>query len=157
MVVPEPEERRFASLRQLTFEGENAEAYFDSDGERLIFQRRHAGEYECDQIFTVGIDGGSRTLVSTGRGRTTCSYFFPAGDRILYSSTHLKGETCPAPPDMSRGYVWALYDFDIFTAKPDGSGLEVLFQSPGYDAEATIAPDGSRIVFTSTADGDLDI
>ena len=174
---PAPGERRFASLRQLTFEGENAEAYFSGDGERLIFQRRHEGELECDQIFTIGIDGSDRTLVSTGLGRTTCSYFFPNRDRIVYSSTHLHGEGCPPPPDFSRGYVWALYNFDIFVANADGSEPEVLFAiinmasfvagfgsepevlfaTDGYDAEATISRDGSRIVFTSTRDGDLDI
>ncbi|MDX1392927.1 MAG: hypothetical protein R3195_00995 [Gemmatimonadota bacterium] len=154
---PAPGEVRFRSLTQLTFEGENAEAYFSGDGEQLIFQRRHAGEYECDQIFTIGVDGSDRSLVSTGLGRTTCAFFFPQGDRILYSSTHLHGDECPPPPDYSRGYVWALYDFDIFAADADGSNLEVLFQTDGYDGEATISPDGTRIVFTSTRDGDLDI
>ncbi|WP_425155098.1 TolB family protein [Candidatus Palauibacter sp.] len=154
---PLPGERRFASLTQLTFEGENAEAYFSSDGERLIFQRRREGEYECDQIFTIGIEGGERNLVSTGLGRTTCAYFFPDNSRIVYSSTHLASGECPAPPDMRRGYVWALYDYDIYTARPDGSDVQAIFSSPGYDAEATISPDGSRIVFTSTRDGDLDI
>jgi len=154
---PLPGERRFASLAQLTFEGENAEAYFSGDAERLIFQRRHEGEYECDQIFTISVEGGEASLVSTGLGRTTCAYFFPDGERILYSSTHLKGEECPAPPDYSRGYVWPLYDFDIFTANPDGSDLQVLFQTDAYDAEATISQDGSRIVFVSTSGGDLDI
>lgn len=154
---PAPGERRFARLEQLTFEGENAEAYFSSDGRRLIFQRRHAGELECDQIFTIGAEGGDPTMVSTGRGRTTCAYFFPGSERILYSTTHLHSDACPAPPDYSRGYVWALYDFDIVTADADGSDVEVLFQTPGYDAEATVSPDGSRIVFTSTRDGDLDI
>ena len=154
---PLPGERRFASLTQLTFEGENAEAYFSSDGERLIFQRRREGEYECDQIFTIGIEGGERNLVSTGLGRTTCAYFFPDNSRIVYSSTHHASGECPAPPDMRRGYVWALYDYDIYTARPDGSDVQAIFSSPGYDAEATISPDGSRIVFTSTRDGDLDI
>ncbi len=156
-IEPAPGERRFSRLRQLTFSGENAEAYFSADGSRLIFQRRRAGEYECDQIFTVNVDGTDRRLVSTGLGRTTCSYFFPSGDRIVYSSTHLKGRECPPPPDYSRGYVWPLYDFDIFTAEADGSNPEVLFATPGYDAEATVSPDGSTIVFTSTRDGDLDI
>ena len=151
---PAPGERRFARLEQLTFEGENAEAYFSFDGRGLIFQRRHAGELECDQIFTIGIEGGTPTMLSTGRGRTTCAYFFPDGERILYSTTHLKSGECPSPPDYSRGYVWPLYDFDIVIADADGANVEVLFQSPGYDAEATISPDGSRIVFTSTRDGD---
>lgn len=154
---PEPGERHFVRLEQLTFDGENAEAYYSSDGRKLIFQRRHAGEYECDQIFTLGVEGGTPTLLSTGRGRTTCSYFFPGDQRILYSTTHLKGPGCPPPPDYSRGYVWRLYDYDIVTAEADGSNPRVLFQSPGYDAEATISTDGSRIVFTSTGDGDLDI
>ncbi len=156
-IDPLPEERRFASLRQLTFEGENAEAYYSADGGRLIFQRRDSKDWACDQIFTMRSDGGDLQLVSTGRGRTTCAYFFPSGERILYSSTHLHGEECPPPPDYSRGYVWPLYDFDIFTARPDGSDLRVLFQSPGYDAEATVSTDGSRIVFTSMRDGDLDL
>ncbi len=154
---PLPEERYFASLTQLTFEGENAEAYYSSDGQKLIFQRRHEGSIECDQIFTIGLEGGDPAMVSTGLGRTTCAYFFPGEERILYSTTHLVDDACPAPPDMSRGYVWALYDFDIVTANEDGSDVEVLFQSPGYDAEATISPDGTRIVFTSTRDGDLDL
>ena len=155
--VPLPGETHFANLKQLTFEGENAEAYFSSDGEQLIFQRRHQGEYDCDQIFTISVAGGQPTLVSTGLGRTTCAYFFPDTERILYSSTHLAGEECPPPPDFRQGYVWALYDFDIFTAAPDGSDIQILFQTSGYDGEATIAPDGSQIVFTSTIGGDLDI
>ena len=154
---PLPGERRFASLSQLTFEGENAEAYFSSDGERLIFQRTHEGEYECDQMFTIAVEGGERQLVSTGLGRTTCGYFFPDNSRIVYSSTHHSSGACPPPPDMRQGYVWALYDYDIFTARPDGSDVRVISSSPGYDAEPTIAPNGSRIVFTSTRDGDLNI
>lgn len=155
--TPAPGERRFRGLTQLTFEGENAEAYFSADGERLIFQRRNPGEVECDQIFTIDADGGPIRRASTGAGRTTCAFFFPDGERILYSSTHLQSRSCPPPPDYSRGYVWRLYDFDIFTADEDGSEAELLFRSAGYDAEATISPDGSRIVFTSTRDGDLDI
>lgn len=154
---PEPGERHFTSLRQLTFEGENAEAYFSDDGTRLIFQRRVEGDIECDQIFTMRLDGTDLRRVSTGEGATTCGYFFPSGDRILYASTHHASPECPSPPDYSRGYVWSLHDYDIYTARPDGSELEALFRSPRYDAEATIAPDGSRIVFTSLRDGDLDI
>jgi Tol biopolymer transport system component len=152
-----PGETRIRNLRMLTFEGENAEAYFSSDGTQLIFQRTNPPEAECDQIFIMDTDGGNRRLVSTGLGRTTCAYFFPEGDRIVYASTHASSPGCPAPPDYSRGYVWALYDFDIYAGAPDRSQLEVLFASPRYDAEATISPDGSRIVFTSLADGDLDI
>ena len=153
----EPGETRLRNLRMLTFAGENAEAYFSSDGQQLIFQRHGAGEYDCDQIFTMTADGGDKQVVSTGTGRTTCAYFFPSGDRIVYASTHQVGAECPAPPDYSRGYVWAIYDYDIYVANADGSDPEVLFSSPGYDAEATISTDGSKIVFTSVANGDLDI
>ncbi len=153
----DPEEPRLANLRMLTHGGENAEAYFSADGRRLILQSTRPGESACDQIYTMNIDGSGPRRVSSGEGRTTCAYFFPSGDRILYSSTHRQSLECPPPPDYSRGYVWALYEFDIYTARPDGSDRRALVESPGYDAEATISPDGKSIVFTSVRDGDLDI
>ncbi len=153
----DPAEPHLANLRKLTHGGENAEAYFSADGTQLIFQAHRPGVTQCDQIFTMGVDGRNVRMVSTGKGRTTCSYFFPSGDRILYSSTHRVDEACPPPPDYSKGYVWALYPYDIFVAKPDGSDLQPLTDSPGYDAEATMSTDGSRIVFTSDRDGDLEI
>ena len=152
-----PQEKHFKNLKQLTFGGENAEAYFSSDGKQLIFQSTREG-HDCDQIYTMNIDGSNAKLVSTGDGRTTCSYFFPGQKRILYSSTHLGAKKCPPKPDYSRGYVWAIYPtYDIFTAKPDGSDLKQLTNTPGYDAESTITLDGKKIVFTSMRDGDLDI
>jgi TolB protein len=154
---PEDGETRIANLRMLTDGGENAEAYFSGDEQRLIFQATRPGVSACDQIFTMDTDGGDVRMVSTGEGRTTCAYFFPDGERILYSSTHEVAPECPAPPDYSRGYVWPLHPFDIYTARPDGSDLRRIAASAGYDAEATISPDGSKIVFTSTRDGDLDI
>ena len=151
-----PEEKHLRNIRQLTFAGENAEAYFSADGSRLIFQSTRDGR-QCDQIYTMNIDGSNVKMISTGDGRTTCSYFFPNGKRILYSSTHLDGKDCPPRPDFSQGYVWAVYpSFEIFTARPDGSGLKPLTDSPGYDAETTISKDG-KLVFTSMRDGDLDI
>jgi len=152
-----PGEKHFKNIRQLTFEGENAEAYFSDDGKKLIFQSTRPG-IECDQIFEMNVDGSGVKMLSTGKGRTTCSYFYPKNSRILYASTHLADVKCPPKPDFSRGYVWALYSgFDIFSAKPDGSNLKQLTKTPGYDAEATIAPSGKKIVFTSLRDGDLDI
>ncbi len=156
-VDPEPGEKRLTNLRMLTFAGENAEAYWSADGAELIFQATRPGDSECDQIFTMDDRGQNLRLISTGKGRTTCSYFFPDGDRILYSSTHADDPACPPPPDYSRGYVWALYDYDIYTAAPDGSDLQQLTEASGYDAEATISSDGSKIVFTSVRDGDLEI
>jgi TolB protein len=150
-------ERRLRNVRQLTFEGENAEAYFSPDGTRIVFQRTPA-EGGCDQIYTFDLTTGETRLVSTGEGRTTCSYYYPAGDRILYSSTHLADAACPAPPDMSQGYVWAVYPtYDVFVANADGSDPRALTTSDSYDAEATVSPTGDRIVFTSTRDGDLDL
>ena len=156
-VAPLAGEVHFARLWQLTHGGQNAEAYFSADARQLIFQGRRAGETACDQIYTMDVNGANKRLVSTGQGRTTCGYFFPAGDRILYSSTHLAGAACPADPDRSRGYVWPLHEYDIFTANADGSDLRRLTSTPGYDAEATISPDGSRIVFTSMRDGDIEL
>jgi TolB protein len=155
--TPQPDEPRLTNLRMLTNGGENAEAYFSADGERLIFQATRPGVTACDQIFTMDADGRNVRMVSTGQGATTCAYYFPSGDRILYSSTHEHVPECPPPPDMSQGYVWALHPFDIYTARPDGSDLRRLTNRRGYDAEATISPDGSRIVFTSDRDGDLDL
>lgn len=151
-----PQEKHLRNLKQLTFGGENAEAYFSADGKKLIFQSTRDG-HECDQIYTMNIDGSDPRMVSTGDGRTTCSYYFPDGKRILYSSTHLGAKQCPPKPDFSKGYVWAVYDtFDIFTANPDGSGVKQLTKSPGYDAETTISRNG-KLAFTSMRDGDLDI
>ncbi|HJQ27253.1 MAG TPA: hypothetical protein VKA60_25420 [Blastocatellia bacterium] len=152
-----PEEKHLRNIRQLTFGGENAEAYFSKDGKKLIFQSTRDG-YPCDQIYEMNIDGTGLRKLSTGKGRTTCSYFLPDGKRFIYSSTHEAGPDCPPKPDYSRGYVWAIYpSYDIFSAKADGSDLKNITHSPGYDAEATIAPNGKRIVFTSMRDDDLDI
>lgn len=153
----EPVEKHLRNIKQLTFGGENAEAYFSADGRKLIFQSTRDGR-ECDQIYTMNVDGSGLKLVSTGTGRTTCSYFFPNLGRILFSSTHLGSKDCPPRPDFSQGYVWAVYpSYDIFIARPNGSELKQLTNSPGYDAEATISTSGKKIVFTSTRDGDLDI
>jgi Tol biopolymer transport system component len=150
-------EPRLGRVRMLTNGGENAEAYFSGDGSSLIFQATRPGLTACDQIFTMDTDGSNVRMVSTGKGVTTCAYFFPQGDRILYSSTHEHSPECPPRPDYSQGYVWPLHPFDIYTARRDGSDLRRIGSSSAYDAEATISPDGSRIVFTSTRDGDLEI
>jgi Tol biopolymer transport system component len=153
-----PAEKRLRNVRQLTFGGENAEAYFSGDGGQLIFQSKRDGR-TCDQIYTMKTDGSDVHMVSTGEGRTTCSYFYPKKSRILYASTHLGSKECPPAPDYKRtGYVWPIYSsYDIFTARPDGSALKQLTSTPGYDAEATISTDGRKIVFTSMRSGDLDI
>jgi TolB protein len=141
----------------LTDGGENAEAYLSFDEKKLIFQSTH-GDLKCDQIFTMNIDGSDKKMVSTGKGRTTCSYFLPGDKKIIYASTHLAGDNCPPPPDRSKGYAWKLYEsFDIFSANADGTNLKRLTNTDGYDAEATVSPKGDKIVFTSTRDGDPEI
>ncbi|MFQ5549731.1 MAG: hypothetical protein ACE5FJ_00665 [Gemmatimonadales bacterium] len=153
---PEAGEQYFQNLHQLTFGGQNAEAYFSRDGTQLIFQRQVTDE-TCDQQYVMRVDGSHMRRVSNGRGRTTCGYFYDNDERIVYSSTFHDGDACPVPPDMSQGYVWGLFEFDVYTSLPDGSDLVRLTDTPGYDAEATLSPDGTRIVFTSMRDGDLDI
>ncbi|MCI0625573.1 MAG: hypothetical protein L0387_28665 [Acidobacteria bacterium] len=151
-----PLEKHLRNLRQLTFGGENAEAYFSFDGKRLIFQSTRAG-WPCDQIYVMGADGSGVQQVSTGKGRTTCAYFLKDGKRFIYSSTHLGGSDCPPKPDYSRGYVWPIdKNFDIFLSDSEGK-LTRLTETPGYDAEATVSPDGKKIVFTSVRDGDLEL
>jgi Tol biopolymer transport system component len=152
-----PGERHLRHVRQLTFGGENAEAYWSFDGTALILQSTRDGR-SCDQEYVMRPDGTAAHLVSTGNGVVTCGYFFPDGTRIIYASTHESmGPACPPKPDRSEGYVWPLHDYQLYTARPDGSDVRPLAPAPGsYNAEATISSDG-WIVFTSTRDGDLDL
>jgi TolB protein len=153
-----PLEPRLRNLQQITHGGENAEAYYSSDGTKLIFQATWPGISECDQEYIMNTSGRNVHRVSNGKGRTTCGYFFPGGKRILFASTHRASPDCPPRPDFSKGYVWALYDYDIIVANADGSNPKVLFGKKGsYDAEATISPNGKKIIFTSMRDGDLDL
>ena len=153
----QPGETHLRNIRQLTFGGENAEAYWAFDGSALIYQSRKPGA-GCDQIYVMDLETEESRMASTGDGRTTCSYFYPSGDRILYSSTHLADPACPPVPDFSQGYVWPIYKgYDIFMADTDGGNLYRLTDTNGYDAEATFSPVGDRIVFTSVRDGDLDL
>jgi len=154
----DPRESRFGEIRQLTFQGENAEAYWSFDGERLVYQSTPTPGEGCDQIYLLDPETGESTLASTGTGRTTCAYFYPGGDQILYSSTHHYSLACPARPDFSQGYACAVYpSFDIFAAVPGDPNPRQLTTTFGYDAEATVSPTGHRIVFTSLRDGDLDL
>ncbi len=158
------EEKHLKNLKQLTFGGDNAEAYFSFNDKFLSFQstNRKWGTM-CDQIFYMPISGkfeGNRPpMVSTGNGRTTCAYFLPDDKQVIFASTHLAGENCPETPRMVAGkYVWAVYNtFDIFVSDLNGKVLKQLTNSPGYDAEATVSPDGKKIVFTSTRSGDLEL
>ena len=156
-----PGETHLKNVRQLTFGADNAEAYWSFSGDRLIFQTNHA-PYKCDQIEIMpaagGAANGAAKLVSTGKGRTTCAYFLKGDKEIIYASTHEVSPECPTPPDNSKGYLWGLFDYDIYKANADGSNLVNLTpNTPGYDAEATVCPKDGSILFTSVRSGDLEL
>ncbi len=155
------QEKHFTHVRQLTFGGDNAEAYWSFDNTSVTFQATNEKwNAHCDQIFFSRTDNFSPTLLSTGNGRTTCSYFLPGDTTILYASTHLAGKDCPPKPTprADHKYVWPIYDsFDIFIADLKGNIIKQLTNSPGYDAEATVSPKGDKIVFTSVRNGDIDL
>jgi TolB protein len=155
-VAAEPGEVHLRNIRQLTNGGENAEAYFSHDGRRLIFQSTRDGR-TCDQQYVMNVDGSHLRRVSSGIGKTTCGYFMNGDRRILYASSQALEKECPARPDPSKGYVWRLDPFDIYTARADGSGLRRLTRFGVYTAEGVLSPDGRKLVFTSLKNGDLDI
>jgi Tol biopolymer transport system component len=158
MVTPmaRADEPHLRNIRKLTAGGQNAEAYWNAAGTELVFQSTR-GELSCDQIFRMRADGSALRQVSVGNGRSTCGYF-QTDDSLIYSSTHAHGEGCLWSPDYSQGYVWPLYpEMDIWRADADGSNARLLFQSAGYDAEATVCHRDGRILFTSTMNGDLDL
>lgn len=159
-------EDHIRNIRQLTFGGNNAEAYWSFDSKQLIFQSDwdKINPQGCDQIFIMNADGSNLPdgekykLVSTGKGRTTCSYFLKDG-RIIYASTHEADAKCPETVMFSGGrYVWPIYNsYNIYVANADGSNPQLLIGGESYDAEATVSPDGRYIVFTSTRSGDLEL
>lgn len=154
-----PGEKYFKNVRQLTFGGDNAEAYWSWDSSKLIFQSNKG--IECDQIYILDLQTGEKKLVSTGNGRTTCAYFLQGDQRIIYGSTHLGDLKCPPPvmfDSKTREYVWPVYKtYDIFTADLDGKNLKRITRAEGYDAEATVCPVTGRVLFTSVRDGDLEM
>ncbi len=151
-----PEERHFKNLEQITFGGDNAEAYWSFGGDRLIFQTNHK-PYKCDQIEMMPATGGQSKLISTGKGRTTCSYFLKGDREVLWASTEEASPDCPTPPDMSKGYNWGLFEYDIYKANADGTNRRKLTNTPGYDAEATVCGVDGSIIFTSMRSGDLEL
>jgi len=159
-----PKEKHIKNLKQLTFGGDNAEAYWSFDNKQLVFQAKNkAWGADCDQIYLMDPyvpvkKDKVAPLLSTGKGRTTCSYFMPGNTSVLYASTHLGNEACPEEPPRGDKYVWPIYpDFDIFVADLNGKIIAQLTDEEGYDAEATVNPQGDLIVYTSTRSGDLEL
>ncbi len=161
-----PGENHFKNIQQLTFGGDNAEAYFSFDGRWIIFQRTSLKDgIPCDQMYIGKVPKAGEKfeyhLVSTGKGRTTCGAFLKNNNQLVYASTHLNDAACPPVPDRKKygnRYIWPLYDsYDIFLADFNGKIIKQLTSSKGYDAEATISPDGKKMIYTSTKDGDIDL
>ncbi|MCP9455207.1 MAG: hypothetical protein NNA18_03745 [Nitrospira sp.] len=163
-------ERHLGHIRQLTFGRQNAEAYFSFDGRKLIFQSTNdwtkgetvankpaAAGLGCYQMYVMDIETGRVQMVSTGKGATTCGYFYPGDRRVIYASTHEASPDCPPKPKRGATYRWVLDDYDLYAVDLDGGNFKRLTTTPGYDAEATLSPDGNTIVWTSVRDGDLDL
>jgi Tol biopolymer transport system component len=146
------------NVTQLTFDGDNGEAYFSWDDRKLIYQSDRSG-YACDKIWIMNVDGSEKRMVSPDFGAHTCSFFFPGDREIVFASTsHLSGG-CPERPEQPQGvgYMWPLYPYDIYVANADGTDLKRLTDNPKYDAEPVISADGKLIVFGSQRNGDFDI
>lgn len=161
-----PAETHFKNVQQLTFGADNAEAYWSFDGKRIIFQRTAPKDgVPCDQMFIgkVPAKGEKFTykMISSGKGRTTCGFFTKDGKHVIYASTHASSDTCPPVPDRKKygnRYIWPVYaSYDIYMADLNGKIVKQLTNTPGYDAEATLSPDGTKMIFTSIRDGDLDL
>ena len=160
-----PEEKHFSNVQQLTNGGDNAEAYFSYDGQYLVYQKTYVKEgIPCDQIYVGKVPAPGEKfepkLVSTGKGRTTCAFFTKDNRHVVYASTHLGSEACPPVPDRAvlKRYIWPIYpSYDIFMSDLDGKIVKRMTDTPGYDAEASLSPDGKKMIFTSTRDGDLDL
>ena len=161
------QESHLQNIRQLTFGGDNAEAYFSFDGTHLSMQSNNpAWGLQCDQIFSIDISAATESpaykppMISTGKGRTTCAYYLPDGNHILYASTHEGGDDCPPEPEPRKDgkYLWSIYpSYDIYVADLGGNIVKKLTDRPGYDAEAVVSPQGDKIVYTSTESGDLEL
>lgn len=160
-----PQERHLKNLRQLTFGGENAEAYWSFDGQRLVFQRTDKEHgIPCDRIYYWSVAAENMQVqppvpVSNGEGRTTCSYFLKGDSVVVFASTHAASPDCPPEPERSSGaYYWPIYpSFDLYLKNLRTGQYSRLTHREGYDAEATVSPKGDKIVFTSDRSGDLEL
>ena len=151
-------EKHMRNITQLTFDGDNGEAYFSPDGKKLIYQSNR-DIYACDKIWIMNIDGSEKHMVSQNHGAHTCSFFFPDNKTIIFSSTSYLAGDCPPRPKMPQvsGHVWPLYPYNIYTSYIDGSNLKRITNNQRYDAEPIVSPDGKQIVFGSQRDSDFDI
>lgn len=154
----EKDETLLSNVRQFTFDGEKSgESYFSPDSRTICFQSVR-GDCPHYQIFVQRLDSTRLVRVSPGQGLTTCSYFHPTEPWMIWASTHLDPATYGPPPPNLGPYAWDKHpSFDVFRSDFEGKGVVRLTNTPGYDAEGSISPDGKRICFTSERDGDLEI
>lgn len=157
-------EKHFSEIRQLTFQGDNAEAYWSHDDRKLVFQRAYKPEgLMCDQIFIGNAGPADQPFkwerLSTGKGRTTCSYFLPGDSLVVYASTHHVGDSCtPDAPRVKGKYYWSVHEgYELYIADLKGNIKNRLTNNDSYDAEAVVSPKGDRILFTSDRTGDLEL
>jgi len=154
-----PGEGHLQNVRQLTFGGQNAEAYWSKDSRQIVYQALQPG-FPDEQVFVMDANGRNKRLVSTGKGRCTCSYFSPDRRWIYFSSTHERNEGPQKKADMSKGYVWMVNpEFALYRvpANRPNATPEPVLKKNGYIAETTISPDGKFMVFTGNFEGDLEI
>jgi TolB protein len=153
----DPREKHFTKITQLTFGGQNAEAYWSADGKEIVYQTLQPG-YPDEQIFLMKADGSNKRLISTGKGRCTCSYLTPNNKEIYFSSTHERNEGPQKKLDRSKGYVWMVNpDFALYKRDLKANKTSPVLKFDGYIAETTIAPNGKFMTWTSDKDGDLEI
>ena len=159
------------NIKQITHDFVRAgEGYFSPDGKHIVFQAEEKGDNPFYQIFVMELATGKTWRVSPGRGRTTCAYFHPNGQKLIFASSHLdpdarkhelaeiKQREEDAKTGKRRRYEWVFDEhMDIFECNLDGSGLRRLTTAKGYDAEGSYSPDGQQIVFCSNRDGDLQL
>ncbi|NQV29761.1 MAG: PD40 domain-containing protein [Candidatus Marinimicrobia bacterium] len=146
-----------SNVEQLTFVGDNGEAYWGPKGEEIIFQSKRDGN-ACDKIYIMNADGSNQRMVSPDVGAHTCSYFSIDKERIIFASTFGVVDSCPPrPKPQGNKYLWSLFPYDIYSSKPDGTDLVRIRENAGYDAEPTVSYLTGKVIFTSEIDDDLEL
>jgi Tol biopolymer transport system component len=159
--APGPQEGDFITkARRLTIEGRRAgEGYFSPDGKRIVFQSEREPGNPFYQIYVMELASGATKRISPGIGKTTCAFFRPGSDEILFASTHADPQSKKLQQEelesraagTQRRYAWDFDpEMDIYVYSESTGALKRVTDARGYDAEAAYSPDGRWIVFSST-------
>ena len=131
---------------------DGAEFYFSPEGKRLIGNAKF-GKDTVHQVYTIGIDGSDLVCINH-QGEDACSYYFPNGKRVIFTSTK-------DHPDLPRGDYSDPKNYpqgaELYSCNLDGSDVQQLTHNTYYDAEVTTSLDGAWILFTRQIDGKLDL